>query len=438
MGGGSPFPCGRPENLPLNPNVSGMPSVKPAMAHDPISSLAQMSQQLTSSVAGSMNGQGGGPPSGMMGGFVNNGMMSDMGPMNQVGQGGNMNMNMNMPGDGMGGMGGPGSMDFVGGGMNMGMGPGQFGGPMGPRPMSPKIGPGMGGGFPGQGGMPPRLGPGPGMMGRGPMGPGPYNGTNIQVKPGAPNTIQYLPARPQVSNTNPRGPPSLDFLRFAGPMNMDDMNKSNNQNMPFFPNQNAGGNMGGGMDSDNPMGGMGPMGPNTPPGMMNQNPMMMRGMRGGNMMRFSGPPGNPCMMGNNNFNSSNNLGGNGPNNMGGNDQMFPNNPNPQMFVAGPKGSPMGGGGASLGQNGPNQVPTSNSMNGPPNPEMQQQMMGQGPGGPGGPHFNKHYVGPNTADPNYAQQYHNFQQQLYATNTRNQQGPMGGMGGPNNNQFLMPK
>jgi hypothetical protein len=34
-------------------------------------------------------------------------------------------------------------------------------------------------------------------------------------------------------------------------------------------------------------------------------------------------------------------------------------------------------------------------------------------------------GPTTADPNYAQQFHNFQQQLYATNTRSQQGGMGG-------------
>jgi hypothetical protein len=446
MGGGSPFPQmgGRPENLPLNPNCSVIPNTKP-LAHDPISSLAQMSQQLTSSGGGSMNGGAGQVPpgQGMMGGFVNNGMMSDMGPMGQMGQGGQMSM----PGDGMGGpgMGGPGSGMDYGMGPGMGMGPGGQFGPMGvggpgQRPMSPKIGPGMGPGFPGGPGMPPR------MMGRGPMGPGPYNGTNIQVKPNAPNTIQYLPARPQVSNQNPRGPPSLDFLqRFAGPMNpMDDpMNKSNNQNnMAFFPNQpNNPGNMGGcGMDGDGSMGGgMGPMGgpmgpgPNTPPGMMNQG-MMMRGMgRGPNMMRFPGPNNNPCMMGNQNFNSSNN----NPNNMGGNDQMFPNSPNPQMFVAGPKGSPMGG--LPMGQNGPNQIPTSNAMNGPPPPEMQQQMCG--PGGPGpGPHFNKsHYMGPNTADPNYAQQYHNFQQQLYATNTRNQQGgPMGGMGGPNNQSFLMPK
>ena len=56
--------------------------------------------------------------------------------------------------------------------------------------------------------------------------------------------------------------------------------------------------------------------------------------------------------------------------------------------------------------------------------------GNGPGsgfknnlmlGPGGPHPTP------ASDPNYAQQFHNFQQQLYATNTRNNQ--MGQNNGP---------
>ena len=42
-------------------------------------------------------------------------------------------------------------------------------------------------------------------------------------------------------------------------------------------------------------------------------------------------------------------------------------------------------------------------------------------GPGGPHPTP------ASDPNYAQQFHNFQQQLYATNTRNPQ--MGQNNGP---------
>jgi len=44
--------------------------------------------------------------------------------------------------------------------------------------------------------------------------------------------------------------------------------------------------------------------------------------------------------------------------------------------------------------------------------------------------------PSPADPNYAQQFHNFQQQLYATNTRSShmsQGMPGGGGGPQNSQ-----
>lgn len=368
-------PCsGRPD-LPLNPNSNAtMTNPKPSSHFDPISSLAQMSQQLSTSGV-PMNGQP------MMGGFNNNGMMNDMGQMGMEGQ-----------------MGPAGQMDF--GGMIQN----QYGGP---RSMSPKIGgPQMG--FPGPGQM-------QNMRMVRPMG---YNGTNIQVKPNAPNTIQYLPARPQMNNSNPpRGPPSLDFLqRFTNPMGMDEMNKGGQQNMPYFPNQN---NPSCGMDpldgNVNQMGGPG----NGP--MMNQNPMMMRGMRGnggGNMMRFPGPQGpggggNPCMMGNN-FNSSN---------MGGDHQMMFGGPggqqNPQMFVAGPKGSP---------------------MSGPPNPEQMQMMSGPGGGPP--PHFKQqqqqqqqsHF--PSTNDPNYAQQYHNFQQQLYATNNTQQQRNQMGMGG-NQAQF-MPK
>lgn len=78
-------------------------------------------------------------------------------------------------------------------------------------------------------------------------------------------------------------------------------------------------------------------------------------------------------------------------------------PNAQMFVGGPKGSPMGGMG----------------MGGPP-PDAGQPLppsMSQNNSFKSSP-----FVGPTTADPNYAQQFHNFQQQLYATGTRN---PMGG-------------
>merc|ERR1719391_1554293 len=54
----------------------------------------------------------------------------------------------------------------------------------------------------------------------------------------------------------------------------------------------------------------------------------------------------------------------------------------------------------------------------------------GPGGPmngpGGYKNNLLMGGPTTNDPNYAQQFHDFQQQLYATNTnRNSRGGMSG-------------
>jgi hypothetical protein len=64
------FTNARTDNIPLNPNQS---AITKASHFDPISSLAQMSQQLTSN-SGSMNSGGvlGAPP-GMMGNF-NHGM----------------------------------------------------------------------------------------------------------------------------------------------------------------------------------------------------------------------------------------------------------------------------------------------------------------------------------------------------------------------------
>ena len=59
--------------------------------------------------------------------------------------------------------------------------------------------------------------------------------------------------------------------------------------------------------------------------------------------------------------------------------------------------------------------------------------GAGGNGPGGGFKNNMMMGPGgphptpASDPAYAQQFHNFQQQLYATNTRNNQ--MGQNNGP---------
>lgn len=161
---------------------------------------------------------------------------------------------------------------------------------------------------------------------------------------------------------NPRGPPNLEFLqRYGGPMN--------NMNSMEMPPQRMPGGMyggpGGNMDS---LGGVDPMGDGLPPGMNpGQNPMMMNqpGMMRGMRPRMP-------------------MGGNGP--------PFPNSNMP--FGGPPKG------------------PGDQAQALPPS------MQGMNPGGMP-PNFKGGYGAPNTNDPNYAQQYHNFQQQLYATNTRGQ-------------------
>lgn len=104
------------------------------------------------------------------------------------------------------------------------------------------------------------------------------------------------------------------------------------------------------------------------------------------------------------------------------------------MTSGPMGSPMGG---HMGGSNPMMVPCSKSSpmgmsgGGPNGPDPTQPLPPSGMGGPGNNGFNKNSPimggpGPATTDPNYAQQFHNFQQQLYATNTRGQ-----GMGGPPN-------
>lgn len=400
---------GRNDNVPLNPNCTSSMGGNPKVSHfDPISSLAQMSQQLTNSVASSLNGQSGqGPP-----------MMSFGSP----------SMHMMDMGSCHGGMG-----DMESSGM-MGVGPMQGpphgfhpGSPMGHmRSLSPKLPVGFTNHM-----------PMPRMMGRAPgPGPSPFNGANVQVKPNAPNTIQYLPAKGQggPAPSGPRGPPSLDFLtRLASPMNMMDTSKMQPGPGQYFQACGPGG--GPGPMQGSPMGHMGHM--DGGPGMGQDSPMM--GPMGGHMGNGTGGPmmGGPGGMGMG-------PGGMGPGGPGpggmmpmmrggpggmrpmmrvpqmgfgpggpGADGMFPGGPgapmgpgpgNPQMFVAGPKGSPMG-------------MTPDASQPLPPS-------MGQGGGFKGAP-----FVGPTTSDPNYAQQYHNFQQQLYATNTRSQMGGVGPAMGP---------
>lgn len=359
----------RPDNIPINPNQGPNGPMGPATSSfDPISSLAQMSQQLTNTVGG-----GGPVPGGPMG---PNG--SGMGPfssgphhmqhhhsmhphghphmmMNDLGKSHVQKIPkitfptcltiVNFPGCHMDNMGGPGMgvpmEGMMGGGdfppemtLSPKMGGGPMGGPMGP--MGPD-GSMMGG---------PRMG-GPGKM-------PPFNGANVQVKASAPNTIQYLPTRPQMPcNSGPRGPPSLDFLqRVTNPMQMD----SSKGPMQYFPGA-RGVEMEGGMRGMMRAPGMlrmphYPTGFNSPPKMAGE--------------PFGGP-------------------GPGPNPMCG--------PGPNF--RGVKGG-MGPGNVRMGTGQP--LPP--SMGGP-NPGFK----GQG------------FAVPSTADPNYAAQFHNFQQQLYATGSR---------------------
>lgn len=419
----------RSDNVPLNPNSTSTMSGNPKVSHfDPISSLAQMSQQLTNSVASTLNGQGQNQPGGMMN-FPSPMHMGVMDPMCHIPEmEGNPNpCSMMMP------MHGPNHPHQYHPGNPSG------GSPMGAvRSLSPKMGPGPppGGVYP-QGPMaiPPR------MMGRLP-GCNPYNGANIQVKPSAPNTIQYLPAKPQMTNHGnpPRGPPSLDFLqRFANPM----MNNMDGKMPGYFGPGGGGppnnGHMGGApppphhhMGEGPPqMGGDGPpvMGGMPGPGMMNGGmvpppgaqmgpgmPMGPQGPMGGPPMGMGPmvrggmrPPGGmnmmPVRMPQMGFNGPAN-GGMPPGDVG----MFPPNQPQGMYVSGPKSSPMGG----MGQPDASQ---------PLPPSIGQSSTFK----------NSPFVGPTTTDPNYAQQFHNFQQQLYATTTRSQlnsgaMGP-GGPGGP---------
>ena len=440
----------RADNVPLNP---GIPCNGKGAHFDPITSMAQMSQQLTSQVANSPGGSQ--PPGGMgMMPFNAGGMhpmqMNDMGmppmpPMTEPTQG-------------------PPQMQFNS--VNNTAGPGMNQQPMcsvSPKPCNMMMGmvpprvqvPGQ---YPGNP-MPQR------MLGR-PAGPNPYNGANVQVKASAPNTIQYLPAKPQPGSSGPRAPPSLDFLqRFTNPLsNLD--SKVPTHNLQYFPN---GGQPNPGMPPMNmpmnrPNGMMGPVvscgtHPGHPGNPVN-GPMMGMGMGGhGNMVMSAGPG-----MGMAPMRGGLRPGPPGPGASVGMMRMqpMPGHPpgGPPGMFGGMSGSPNQPGGPpeSMYIPGPNMGPSvPGNLSGPPTgPQPPQQLFVPGskssPMGLGAPDAsqplppsmsqttnfkNSPFIGPTTADPNYAQQFHNFQQQLYATNTRsqlnNQQNPQ--QMGPNPNFFV---
>lgn len=101
-------------------------------------------------------------------------------------------------------------------------------------------------------------------------------------------------------------------------------------------------------------------------------------------------------------------------------------PNQMMRPRVPLRMPMGGGPPFMGGGGGSIPPNSNPFGpkmGDGQPLQPSGQPGMGMPGGGGPQFagpgNKFPPNPAANDPNYAQQYHNFQQQLYATNTRGQ-------------------
>jgi len=274
---------------------------------------------------------------------------------------------MGGPGPGMPQGGPPNMQNQMGPGGPMGMGPGgpgqipmsqhqQMGGPMGPMCGS---GPQMRGGPPPQmvygNHQPPQRMGGQGVRGspyrmppNNPSGSRAFPGANIQVKPNAPNTIQYLPARPpnnqgsmcpQPGMGGPGGPPprGLDFLqRYTNPSPGPVVNVNMGINVSVMPGNR--------------------MGYPGPPG---------QGMPGQN----SGPPCGPMRV---------------PH------PMMDQGPQAQQQQLPP--NMMGGGGAGMKGAG-----------------------GYPPPG-GGPHA------PQPNDPAYAQQFHHFQQQLYATGSNNGRNP----------------
>ncbi|ACY70529.1 hypothetical protein DVIR88_6g0066 [Drosophila virilis] len=486
VSGGQPVQFARrADNMPLNPNSSNRPPPnKMAQNFDPISSLAQMSQQLTSCVsgvgspAGGMNMMGPGPVDmnmehggGMVPGLDATSMdhMSHAAGSNAPNNCHPINPLINSMGQRM---------------LNpkmAGLSPGFSPGPNGVvRDGSGPVGPGSG--YHGI------LPPGARMMGRMPVNFGPNFNPNIQVKASTPNTIQYMPVRPQNNNNNSnnngnvRMAPSLEFLQRyanpqmansvgghtmgndggggpmmigAGPMNINSpseqqqqqQNKMGNNhggngiNMNFFQNCNQLT----GLDDEGALG-VGMPGHDMSIG---QTPMI-RGMRphgmrqhGGLGVRLQAPGGNIVNRHQGQFpGASDGLDCNDPS------VMFSNGPgscnsSPAMFAAAqgqPKGQhikPLPGNMCqsqvvpNVGMQGPAPVQVQGQghpgMGGPNNSNL---MSSVGNGGGSGGGIGVNFVGPSSNDLKYAQQYHSFQQQLYATNTRSQQQQQQQQGGGN--------
>ncbi|XP_022256585.1 uncharacterized protein LOC106472278 isoform X2 [Limulus polyphemus] len=201
------------------------------------------------------------------------------------------------------------------------------------------------------------------------------NGANIQVKATAPNTIQYLPTRPQVPST--RGsecPPSMEFLhRLAMPLtNLD--SKVPTQNLQYFP-------------------GIVPMNDPTQPGphirpdmgpVTGMHGIQHVGMANGPMLQRSASEHMPCVEA----------------------QLYQGQMVPHAIHCHPQLARYPGGRALPGmtvEGGFPDKPYSVSHAG----------LGSNTCQPLPPSINYNRT---TADPGYAVQFHNFQQQLYASDT----------------------
>lgn len=526
----------RTDNMPLNPNSNRGGQTKMSNAFDPISSLAQMSQQLTGGGVGLNSGGVGNSPNNISGLLGGPGVMNDINMNGLMGgqmMGGPVDANMdhcnqnpngggNMGISGLGSGGGPVTGPFGPGNCNMmGGNPGSIC----QRLLNPKMcGPNMSGNFnPNQvGGIGIRDGPSgfSGMMSSHRMmnhrmsaNFGNFSvSPNIQVKASTPNTIQYMPVRPQNSNSNNnmRMPPSLEFLqRYANPQMLgnsgggpaggqgaspsemaamngqNDLNKMPNTNnmgivnpngmnqMNFFGNCNqmsgiggmgqpVGGNNGGGgvSEQDDIQGSGGMMSNHDPMNISGPHTPMLRGMRPmrqGSLQSNVGINAGARMQhpGIGNISHPNGMGGNSfPNNDGesldcndpSNGNIFNNSGATGLYQQHKNKPPpigMSHGAPNLNPNNNNNASLSNNnvindQNPSSNPIQNSVMMGAsssmlsnnipcsntvGPGGPlpgSGNMGYKPFVGPASNDLKYAQQYHSFQQQLYATSTRNQQ------------------
>ncbi|EEB10303.1 conserved hypothetical protein [Pediculus humanus corporis] len=373
-----PSPC-RPENLPLNPNGLNCPPNNKSMHFDPITSLAQMSQQLTNQTTPPCPGPGPmmsyNSSSMHMVGNLNHmeqhvGPVGAGGPMGPMGHDNPPMENMQFPPNNpIISCAGP-MIDMPPGFLNTSSPKQNMNNPP-PRCVAPFFG-------------------GPGFQKM--MGPNNYNGMNVQVKASTPNTIQYLPARPNTNNSK------VSFIPNCHSNSMDGVNTGGNPGMNCGgPIGNSSGNLMSNSVSNMLLGGNmvlnpGPVGPlrgqlRAGPGGMMKVPQMGGGNGGGGGGGPVFPPGpggcDPMVLGS--------TGG-----------------NPNMFIQGSKSSPLG-------------MPPEASQ--PLPPSMSQ-----------GTNFkNSPFVGPTVADPNYAQQFHNFQQQLYATNTRSHQ-----MNSHMNQSYFLPK